>query len=673
MSENEHSEEQTPLVTSSEDGAVSDVSVETEPPRLVFKGEKRPEVAQSVAAVFLLTLGLAAVGSGAWGGAWRNAAFVVHLVNVGLLYALLERLPWGDPDRRKVSALAAAFIFGAFPVSAAFLLASGSLATAASMGFALAGLLLVTLPAGSTTGRAFAPLCMTFAGLCTPWGLLAAVPMVAFDKKDKVRQNLVIVATFAVLTVSAALNSFPIWKNPDPVWLGSIAPLATDYAESAYTLYLAAALAALLIYRIQLTPRLKVVRNLALLLLAVFSVVVSAWGSYAWRNPTNMLDRLTKYFPQNALMHRCLGYAILDATEKGMTDGSSLPKAEAAFRKAAEFAPNDAKTDGGLGRVLNLAGRADDAIPLLVSALTGDSRQSACAAALAEIYADKARFARKPVYIRPALDYFRAADAAGALKAPALVSYAILNARMGDVDNAVALLTRAAFTAQAELFLSGQVSGDSQAFVSMIKQRIEEFQAASKRQSKIEKTAMGILGKQPEDPAGMKLLAELLVLRSQENRARYILGAICKEGIPDLQTWLLLGTVAARTDSAKSFIAQYSTPPASTDEAGRDPWGTLVKRCMQDQTWDAAAAYCAVGAGDRPVWPLLAKAAMEASQQSGAIAHLSTMQDNDPARQLALADLYLNLKDKAAAQNAISRARELGASEADIAARSSQI
>jgi hypothetical protein len=244
---------------------------------------------------------------------------------------------------------------------------------------------------------------------------------------------------------------------------------------------------------------------------------------------------------------------------------------------------------------------------------------------------------------------------------------------MGDVEDAVVLLTRAAYTAQAEMLLSGQVTGGTQEFVSMIKQRIEEFQAAAKRQSEIEQSAMSILGKQPEDPGGMKMLAELLVMRSQETRARYILDNLCKDGVPDIQTWLLLGTIAARVGSAKEFIAQNSTPPASNDEAGRDPWGALTKRCMQDQTWDAAAAYCGAKSADVPVLGALGRAAMDASQQAGAIAYLSSMETPSAAQQLVLADLYLSVTNKESARNALTRAKELGATEAELAERNAKL
>lgn len=440
-----------------------------------------------------------------------------------------------------------------------------------------------------------------------------------------------------------------------------LAPLESALAP-ALAYFPLACTALLLPWLFQLLRRQKV--RVAAGVLAVALVLVLAVLAYQrgalWRDPVRLWPEAARQAPESAAPWRNLGAFFRHAANNAASPEAQqelLTQAEEPFRNALERAPDDPELMSSLGAILHAAGKHEEALPLLESALRENPFDQEAAIHLALVYEGRAGGAQGREALRKALDYFRAAETSGPVPGEARAHYGMVLAAFGQYGEAARHLAAAAPPGAQDSPLA-----TSRDRFKQMAERVQQLEAAANQK----------LAEHPQAVEGLVAQAEAHVVRGHTLDAFYLLDFALEREPGNRNAWQLMGFVCAQMDSRDRFLSEWSAPFAGNEEA----WKQLAGRCAAGGAWDAAQAYLGaeMRASESAELPrvTLADIARQLRQPRRAYALLRQATEahpDNPAPWLELADLALSGNDPANARKYLNEAEQRGAFEEELEAR----
>jgi predicted Zn-dependent protease len=195
----------------------------------------------------------------------------------------------------------------------------------------------------------------------------------------------------------------------------------------------------------------------------------------------------------------------------------------------------------------------------------------------------------------------------------------------------------------------------------------------------MEQRAAVLFSKDPADPTGLKIRAQLLVLHGRHLEAAYVLDKLLRDKTQDFAVWILLGCVKARMRQTDQFCNEWPAPPPKPAEV-QSPWTELARRCAVSGLWDAALGYleCPAAVAENGPPPLLAVAdiAVQFQQPRRAYDYVRRATETYPKSPdpwLKLTDIALTANDLASARQYLSEAESRGAPPDELAKRKEKL
>lgn len=401
-------------------------------------------------------------------------------------------------------------------------------------------------------------------------------------------------------------------------------------------------------------------------LVAAVIVLVAGTGTYlrnsTWQDEVLLWSDAAAKAPQSPIPPLQLGRVFLAGAQTAPVPTlakEALSNAEGQFRKASELDPANLEAMEGLASVLMQSGKGDDALAQLREVLRRDPGRRSAIIHTANLLLERFTAAGNREDYLHSVEYFRAADKLTPLDGDHLARFASALTAQGDFEDAEPLLARVA-----------QADSSSPA-----KQTLQQIQDNLKRVKAMEQQASALLSKDPKDPNGLKLKAQLLALKGQAVDASYVLEQLRKAGFQDFPVWILTGFVSAKMDAVDRFISECASPPPLPTGV-KSAWFELARMCAGSGLWDAARAYLespvALMESSLPPNLTLADIAMQLQQSKRAYDYLKHAADSnptDPVPWLKLCDLAIGGKDLNSARQYLVEAETRNAPVEELAKR----
>jgi len=293
-----------------------------------------------------------------------------------------------------------------------------------------------------------------------------------------------------------------------------------------------------------------------------------------WRDEARLWNDAVAKSPNAVRPQRVLGRYFLDRGGRA----EDMPTARECFRIAETYLrhvdtlePGDAETLSDLGLALKRLGRTDEAFACFNDALAADPNCQRALMHLATLVEDRAGAQRDLAALAQAVEYYERADALGAMPGPVLARYGMALAATGDFNAAEDVLGRA------------NVKSPSKE----LGQRLEEVRALARQIRAMEAQAQEVLDAKPEDPRGLMIRAQTLMMRHQIGEASDLLTFLIEKNPDNAQVWLMLGHAKAQQNAAEEFVTTWS----STSNAAQIPWEQLAVLCEKSGLPEAAKTY----------------------------------------------------------------------------------
>jgi len=399
-------------------------------------------------------------------------------------------------------------------------------------------------------------------------------------------------------------------------------------------------------------PTLRAGAGGVLALLALYFGVTAFQRTLEQTNPQSYWAAKAETSTEATPSRHLAEYQISLAIES--TNPADIELALPAVQQWATRAPEDARAQAALGRVLASVGRTEEALAALREAVRRDPGNPEAVLACARLQEEQARTGGRGDLLLAA-EFFQRAAALAPLQPSDQALHAMVLAATGDLDGAIQRLRA----------VTG--NDDNSPFAATLKQ----FESARKQQETLAATAAKALNDKPESMDGIVGRAEVELAEGRVMQGFYLLDRVLNREPAHPTAWALMGYARARMNDAQGFLAEWASARAPQDTA----WTQLAGRCAAGNHWDAALAYLRAAtvepAGTTIPEVRLADIALQLRNARRAVELLQAAAEAHPTDYIPLtrlAELGIAMKDTARASAWIDDAEKRGAPTEEIRA-----
>ena len=289
--------------------------------------------------------------------------------------------------------------------------------------------------------------------------------------------------------------------------------------------------------------------------------------------PAMRLGELNMKLGQDALESYAYYAGLGNLDEAGIQEASANDRfsfAETLFENATLHPDADASAWLQLGLARRYLGRREEALDTLYRALRMDPTHQEITGQLGILIEDRAAESGDPTDIRLALDYYRSAASRGRLSDEVAIKFASLLANTGNFTDSQAILSTLDPVEHAELLSHLQP---------VIQNMMEGLSGMQNRFTQM-------LASDPRDPRIVHIRADILFLQGNFLRSSYLIESAFRQGIRNVDLWLVLGLDKAKMGIFDQFLAEHGDPPATV--SGDSAWIRLGRRCVTASEWESA-------------------------------------------------------------------------------------
>jgi len=351
-------------------------------------------------------------------------------------------------------------------------------------------------------------------------------------------------------------------------------------------------------------PGLRPAAGIAAAALVLASGVASYMRTTVWRSEFDLWQNAAIKAPLSPAPPANLG-RMLAAQARQAQNTQLAVEAESRLEDAIRRDPSQIEPKLWLATALEVQGKTRESLQALFNVLRIDLENRDAALDAANLLFDMYSKAPDTRTLEEAIDLYRKADGISPLDAPALARLGFGLSQLGHLESAEAVLKRA----------TGLEPGDQ-----ALARSLKNIDDARKRSASVEQQAVALLKKNPNDPNGLRLVAQAQALRGNPLAASYALDAVWQTGAGDFHAWVLTGFVWARLGGAETrlsgaetqlsamenFVRDHPVPPEKPAETPF-AWAELAKACAASGMWDAAETYLRSepARAEEPTAPLL--------------------------------------------------------------------
>jgi predicted Zn-dependent protease len=196
---------------------------------------------------------------------------------------------------------------------------------------------------------------------------------------------------------------------------------------------------------------------------------------------------------------------------------------------------------------------------------------------------------------------------------------------------------------------------------------IKESQDRQKTIQAATNKVISLLGNQPHNPEGLRLLGQVYILAGHFQNALYTANQVLKDAPQDLEAWIQMGVAEARMNSIDQFVKEWPAPSASAS-----PWNQLALTCASVGMWEEAQTYLGKAGGATPNLLQMGDIAIQLKQTRRAWDYLRRATEatpEDPRPWLRLSDIAAAANNTKDASDFLVEAAKRNADTNELATR----